>query len=75
MTDEIKRALFFPRSVCKKYLSKLEEFKFLEINIRNPYLVQNLRLRTILLHRRKCHKLFEQIKCSNYLEILDVIKD
>ena len=45
MSDEIKRALFFPRSVCKKYIGKLDEFKFIEINHRNPYLNQNLRLR------------------------------
>lgn len=59
MSDQIKRAIYFPKTVCIKYLSKLAEYKYIRIDQRHPYLEKNQRLKEALFLRRKCHKLFE----------------
>jgi len=61
--DELKRALFFPRSVCQKYSSKILGYRYLQINHRNPYLLKNKQLRDIMCLRRVCHQIFDSIKC------------
>lgn len=57
----ILKALLFPSVVSKKYQSKLDDFEYIKIDMRNPALKQTkmTQLRQLLKKRRKCHKMFD----------------
>ena len=42
----------------------------MQIESGNPFLLQDEKIRNILVMRRKCHKLFESLKCYDFDTIL-----
>jgi hypothetical protein len=54
--------------VCKESVKFMSKFKYILIHAKNP-LAHNKRLRKILKLRRSVHKLFDQIKCSEWDKI------
>ena len=36
--DQLLHSLFFPTTVCKKYYKKLQAYKYIGIDMRNPQL-------------------------------------
>jgi hypothetical protein len=69
--ERLKSALFYPRSVCEKYHEKLEGYEYIQIEPTNPFLLQDQKIRSILVLRRKCHKLFESLKCPDFAALLE----
>ena len=45
--------------------------QFILIDMKNPHVKNHVKLREILILRRKCHKLFDRIKCGKFLELLE----
>ena len=39
--ERLKQALFYPRSICKQYHKELEGYKYMQIDSRNPFLLQD----------------------------------
>lgn len=68
--ERLKSALFYPRSICEKYHEKLKGYEYIQIEPRNPFLLQDQKIRSILVLRRKCHKLFESLKCPDFGTLL-----
>jgi len=68
--ERLKQALFYPRSICEKYHEKLKGYEYIQIEPRNPFLLQDQKIRNILVMRRKCHKLFESLKCLDFETLL-----
>jgi hypothetical protein len=54
--------------VCKESVKFMSKFKYVFIHPKNP-LAHNQELRKILKLRRQIHKLFDQIKCSEWDKI------
>lgn len=54
--------------VCKESVQFMSKFKYVFIHNKNP-LAHNKKLRKILKLRRSVHKLFDQIKCSEWDKI------
>ena len=54
--------------VCKESVKFMSKFKYILIHAKNP-LTHNKKLRKILKLRRSVHKLFDQIKCSEWDKI------
>jgi hypothetical protein len=49
----------------------MKQFTYIKIDKQNPVLLVNKHLRAIMVLRRKCHKIFDMIKCTKWASILD----
>jgi hypothetical protein len=66
--------MFFPKKVCiLKCQKKVENFKFIKIDVRNP--MKNLKFKQIMIQRKNVHKIFDKIKCDKFMGILDEINE
>ena len=68
--QKIKDGLFYPNNVCKvKCRSRVENYTYLEIDMRNPVLTSLPDFRLALIFRRRCHLLFDRMRCQDFEEI------
>ena len=49
----------------------MKQFTYVKIDKENPVLLVNKHLRAVMVLRRKCHKIFDMIKCAKWTSILD----